>query len=80
MKIHSSQTKDVILDPIGNLYCLYSLNIDDVPQNSYHAFHKRMFEFGSHVVIVKDSAQFMERIMNKLDELKIINNRGLLNM
>lgn len=78
MKIHSSQTKDVILDPIGNLYCVYSLNIENVPLNSYHAFHRKMTEFGSHVVIIKDSAQFMRRLTTKLNELKIINNKGFI--
>ena len=70
MKIYSTQSKDVVIDPIGNLYCLYSLNIENVPVNSYHVFHWDMGDFGSHVVIIKNSYEFMRRLVSRLNNME----------
>lgn len=75
MKIYSTQTKDVVLEPTGNLYCLYSLGIENVPVNSYHIFDQKMSDFGTHVIIIKDSAQFMQRVVSKVNEDGIVNYR-----
>jgi len=75
MKVYSTQTKDVVLDPTGNLYCLYSLGIENVPVNSYHAFDQKMSDFGTYMIIIKDSAQFMQRVVSKLNEDGIVNYR-----
>jgi len=78
MKVYSMQEKDALRDPVGNLYCLYSLNIDNVPINSFHVFHQKMTDFGSHVVIIKNSSEFMLRLVNKLAEDGIVNNRNFI--
>lgn len=79
MKIYSTQTKDVVMNPFGNLYCLYSLNIDNVPVNSYHMFHRNMIDFGSHVVIIKNSYEFMRRLVDELGKSGIAHNKNFIN-
>jgi hypothetical protein len=79
MRIYSRQTKDVVLNPLGNLYCLYTLNIENVPLDRYHRFHPKMKDFGTHVVIIKDSVEFMKRLLNQLNSIGIESNRNFIN-
>src|SRR5690606_27002349 len=79
MRVYSTQTKDVVLNPVGNLYCLYTLNIENVPLNSYHVFHQNMTDFGTHVIIIRNSAEFMKRLVDKLNKDGIPNGRDFIN-
>lgn len=78
MRVYSSQTKEVVLNPVGNIYCLYTLNIENVPLNSYHEFHQNMTDFGTYVVIIRDSMEFMKRLLKKLGDDGIVNGRNFI--
>jgi hypothetical protein len=52
-----------------NLFCMYLLVVDSSFPNGFEPFNDRCKEFGSHLLLVKDSPEFMKRIEAKLAAL-----------
>lgn len=61
--------KERILSPVGNLFCLYLLNVYDFPKGEEISVDNRCKEFGNHLLVISDVREFMKRIKTKLEEL-----------
>lgn len=64
---------------IGNIYSTYALSDELLKQKVIHKIDKRMLEFGSHCIIVKDVSKFISLISEKLNEKGFSNSHNLIN-
>lgn len=70
-KVDDAQLKTFERDHIGNMYCLSTIAFNDVSGDSIPLYDINCHKFGSHVLFIMNSAEFMNRIINKLEELKL---------
>jgi len=54
-------------DPFGNLFCLHSVNLLDKVDDEIFGLDEKNKEFGSHFLIIKDTAEFLSRLHQGLE-------------
>lgn len=66
--IHAYQSYEVLL---GNLFCLFCISSNGWKNPNDFNIDKKMRGFGTHCLMVKDNARFLELIKEKLKELDV---------
>lgn len=61
----------------GNIYSTYAISNLLLKRKSVHKIDKRMSQFGSHCLIIKDVNRFINSISNKLKEMNIESSHGI---
>lgn len=62
---------------VGNIYSLYSINEPLEPENEIY-LDNRIFEYGTHAVLIKDIGQFLNRIKQQVQSLNYLIFWGLM--
>jgi hypothetical protein len=57
--------------PIGNLFCLYVIDVFNQPQDSKITVPKKMLDFGNFCLFIHNPHEFMRRVRAKLLELNL---------
>jgi hypothetical protein len=66
LNLHIKETYEGVL---GNIFSLYSVSSRWCEDPSQFKIDKRMLEFGSHCLMIKDNQKFLTLLENKLQEL-----------
>jgi len=64
-KIHIKQAHEEVL---GNIYCLYCIGSETVPDPLQFVMDQRILSFGTHCLFVKDNPAFLDRIEKELQK------------
>lgn len=62
---------------IGNIFSTYAISTLLLKRKELHRIDKRMSEFGTHCLIIKDVQQFLNSITDKLTELGLENSHNI---
>ncbi|SCZ01721.1 hypothetical protein [Flavobacterium caeni] len=62
---------------VGNIYSTYAISNLLLKRKSVHTVDKRMLQFGTHCIIIKDVEKFIFSILAKLDEKGITHSHNL---
>lgn len=78
MKTKKVHLRQFLTEMKGNIYSMYCLKSPEVLDPNFKT-DKKVKEFGSHVVIIKNVDRFVQLICKKLDELNILYRGQLVN-
>jgi hypothetical protein len=62
--------REYIREINGNIFCLYALKVDDNPVSRRYEFDRRLWQFGTHFLIIQDSHKFFKLVSQELDRMK----------
>ncbi len=79
MPFHDAKLKSRIIEPFGNLFCLYKINLLDKPIGEIFTVDVRMKSFGECFLLIHDSHEFLKRVKSKLDQLKFVFDGNFVN-
>jgi hypothetical protein len=71
MPFRDARFTSKIIEPFGNLYCLYTINLLNKPEGAVFNVDIKMKRFGEWFVFIHDSHEFLKRVKSKLNELKL---------
>ena len=57
-------------NPLGNLFCLYCVDMTDVKEGGQIFVDERISDFGNHALVLLDTVKFEERLYNELQKRK----------
>lgn len=63
--------KGRIIEPFGNLFCLTAINILEKPFGQVFTVNERNKEFGEYFLLIHNTKEFLNRIKEKLEQLKM---------
>lgn len=71
MSFINGKFKSSIIEPFGNLFCLYKINLLDKPLGEIFTVDVKMKGFGEFFLLIHDSQEFLKRVKSKVEQLKL---------
>ncbi|MFA4868098.1 MAG: hypothetical protein WC623_07865 [Pedobacter sp.] len=65
--LKNTRYKEFVIKPVGNLFCLFTLDFKNTPDDHTITLDEQLKEFGTHVVLINDSNEFAKRVVNQLN-------------
>lgn len=72
IRLQTGYYREVINNPTGNLYCMFTLELEEAPVGHVFELEEKMGEeFGEYFVFIQNSKEFTKRVAQELNKRRI---------